>query len=83
MVRRCEDSFRYMRKLFNIWLEGARYRDILRLLYLIREELSRRAYTLSYAIHREHPKKAPGGERSRELSGAGSTPPFMNGREER
>lgn len=60
MVQRHEDSFRHMSRLFNIWLEGAQHRHILRLLALIQEELSHRGYTLSYGVHRKRVKKAPG-----------------------
>ncbi len=60
MVRSHQDSFRHMSRLFKIWLKGARYRQILRLLDLIQEELSHRGYTLSCAVHRKHLKKTPG-----------------------
>lgn len=33
-----EESFRHMENLFRTWLEGARHREILRLLQLVRDE---------------------------------------------
>lgn len=60
MVRSHQDSFRYMSRLFKIWLEGARYQQILRLLDLIQEEFSHRGYTLSCGVHRKRLKKAHG-----------------------
>lgn len=56
MARSRKRSFDLMKKFFRIWLEGARHRDILSLLELIRDELRRRSYTLAYRMT----KKGPG-----------------------
>lgn len=45
-----EDAFRHMESLFHTWLEGARDREILRLLELFREELGRRGQLLRYQV---------------------------------
>lgn len=45
-----EDLFRYMEAFFKTWLEGARHRGIPRLLELVREELARHGYTLTYEV---------------------------------
>jgi hypothetical protein len=43
-----KDPFRYMAEFFQIWLSGARLREIAALLVLIEEELKRRGITLTW-----------------------------------
>lgn len=52
-----KSSFDLMKKFFRIWLEGARHRDLLSLLELIREELRRRSYTLAYRVTKKGPDR--------------------------
>ncbi len=49
------ENWKPMESLFRTWLEGARDREVLRLLELVRDELDRRGYTLTYEVKRRRP----------------------------
>ncbi len=49
------DPFRLMAEFFQMWLSGARHREILRLLELVGEELARRGYALTHEVRRHRP----------------------------
>ena len=46
-----DDLFRPMAGLLEDWLRGARLREIVHLIHLIRVELTRRGTTLTYSIN--------------------------------
>lgn len=50
------DTFRAMEELLKRWLDGARDREIRRVLELVQAEFHRRGYTLSYEVTRRRPE---------------------------
>ena len=48
--KRCSESFQPMEKLLETWLAGARLPEVLRVVQLIKAELSRRGVVLTWSI---------------------------------
>jgi hypothetical protein len=59
MEGRRGDPFGAMEQLLKTWLEMARHREVLRVLELVKDELHRRGYTLSYEVKRGRPSGRP------------------------
>jgi hypothetical protein len=57
-----DDPFRHMARFLTDWLAGARFREILHLVHLIRAELTRRGITFLWFVRQSgsHEARCPG-----------------------